>query len=128
MAEQDSLDKQFQKAVSMLEPKNVFMRIGGVAVLNHLGTNHPDRYGWPVYNILRQFSSVVVKTSYPDHLKVHVRRHDPSDDYVGPMDGGDAFIAYSDLYEQLVDTRRRRRKRRNRYRRLIFWIKNLINR
>ena len=42
-SERDSLDAQFQKAAGMLGHNDLFMRIGGIVTLYHLGCNHLNR-------------------------------------------------------------------------------------
>ena len=103
VAEQDSLDGQFQKAASMLGHEDLFVRIGGVSVLHYLGRNHLDRYGFQVCTILEKFS-FLRETDRDEKHKVLIERvifGGKIVKYEGPHDGGQAFEASWGLQERL---------------------------
>ena len=103
VAEQDSLDGQFQKAASMLGHEDLFVRIGGVTVLYYLGCNHLDRYGFQVCTILDKFSTLR-QTYHDEKYQVSIEQvifGGKIRKYKGPHDGGQAFESFWDLQKML---------------------------
>lgn len=104
VAEQDSLDGQFQKAAEMLGHEDLFVRLGGVTTLYFLGCNHLNRYGNQVCAILDKFSSLRQMDRDESH-QVLIQRSQPRGtgtlEYSGPPDGGEAFNALWDLRRAL---------------------------
>ena len=110
VAEQDSLDGQFQKAAEMLGHEDLFVRLGGVTTLYFLGCNHLNRFGYQVCAILNKFS-LLRRMDRDESHQVHSQRARPGGtgtlDYRGPPYGGEAFNAFWDLQEKLSELNRK---------------------
>ncbi|MCY4600141.1 MAG: hypothetical protein OXF27_09510 [Acidobacteria bacterium] len=123
VAEQDSLDGQFQKAAEMLGHGDVFVRLGGVITLYYLGKNHLDRYGYQVCAILDQFSLLKRGSGAEQGPWITIERVKPGGKgtlkYKGPADGGQAFEAFWDLQEAMGGSRRGGKKAKELLHRLV---------
>ena len=133
VAEQDSLDGQFQKAAGMLGHEDLFVRLGGVLALYYLGSNHLDRYGYQVCAILDNYSTLRHPARDESDQQTHIERVGPrgigTHKYSGPVDGGAAFNAFWDLQEKLHQLHRDRNRVRGilsrRFRRALADIRRL---
>ena len=129
VAEQDSLDGQFQKAASMLGHEDLFVRIGGVTVLYYLGCNHLDRYGFQVCTILGEFRDLK-QTYHDEKFQVSIERvifGGKIVKYRGPHDGGQAFEAFWDLQMRLNQHSKNKNKiwrnAKRMFQRLLSWVR-----
>ena len=132
VAEQDSLDGQFQKAAGMLGHEDVFVRLGGVITLYYLGRNHLDRYGYQVCAILNDFSLLKRGHKNDGAHQIRIDRVRPGGKgtlkYVGPQDGGQAFQSFWDLQEELSRLERERGKVNKRLRRVFQCVLSYLGR
>ena len=132
VAEQDSLDGQFQKAAAMLGHEDEFVRLGGVITLNYLGRNHLDRYGFQVCAVLDQFSLLKRNQTVASNRQTGIERVRPGRKgtlkYKGPPDGAQAFNAFWDLQEQLSQYQRDRNSLRRVQRRLVQRARSSLGR
>ena len=128
VAEEDSLDNQFQKAAEMLGHQDLYVRLGGVISLYHLGSKHLDRYGYQVCNILDKFSSLrrSTKEDGDNHVTITVSGVG-GPPYQGPPDGGEAYTKFWELQKEIGQFKEKRNRRRKILRRLLRRIRRALS-
>ena len=100
VSEQDSLDRQLQGGIALLGNADTSVRIGGSLVLYFLASNHLDRYGAEVCEVLQHFSETQATRPENDASSRHRSTYSALGGlYVGPADG----MAAAQLARRLSD-------------------------
>ena len=86
----------------MLGHESLYVRLGGVTTLYHLARDHLTLYGNQVAGLLDNFSALK-HDPRTDSDPYTVRWESVWGSYVGPVDGGQAFIFLGDIRERLVE-------------------------